>query len=547
MKKFKLKKVSRVKILVFTLMLFGATILASYPKSYPKYVDSGSLVYKVNFYSLFKGDSYITEIIKEDSTDTLAHYRFTFNRNDVVKDNTLDKYIITLPATCYYAPNGIKASDGGKVLDNTVSYTSTAKGANNMVEFYCNITFNENDIMSRVTVLLEEKVKTEDTFLYKRFISPEMTKAQYYELIEYVPDSERPIEDFMKLIVPDTETVEKTNELYENWINKFAYKYSADIAPLEEKTIINYVNNYCDKTNVTNCNVAGITYEHVDGNHVFTIDNSFVGYARTYNEKVLFDARILYFTSKDEVLMNKALTYYLSNYYEVDNKDEILAYITRNGGISALLNNTIPGIMIVEDTDTFISLKLSNNILGYLLPVDPEKPFKIPFNLETLMEKDFFDSGNINRYYGDIVSSSAEDLIKNGPDWEMYYNSATKNNTSEEAKSFKDYFVLYDPENKYYLLINIYSDVDENPDNKYNVITFTPLRVPDENFIITFNNTDTTLDITITYSNKDTVKEVIDYLDVYFNTSTSIDLSTLVPDENNNITVNYSVDKNINV
>lgn len=570
--KFEINK-EILKVSLYTLFIFCALILTNCPKSYPKYIDKdlNALAYNTELYTLYKGETYL-EIIKDGSSDTLAHFRFNFNRNDVVNDASIDKYTIYLPnnSGCYFAQSGIKPAAGGILNGNSITYRSTAKGDNNIVEFYCPISFDENtNILNRLMGTIEEQITVnisypnlsglESPFIYKKFVTPEITRERYYEIIDYVeptPPEPDVVKDKEHLEVPDNKTVDEINKEFDDWIKEIDETLAGEIAPLEEKTITDYVDNYCknendEYTDVTKCNIPGMDIDHKDGKYIFTLEDNFVGYARTYNGKVLFDSRLLYFTTKDETEIKTAITYYLNNYYETENASDILNYIESNGGIDALINGRIPGLILYVNNDENIIIKISDNIMGYVFPKSPERPYKIMFDTKRQMEKDFFENNYILNYYGDIVSKEAQDIIIGTSDGEPYYSSVTKNFVRDgisENKSFTDYFVSYDPTNEYYLLIKIYSDVEKYAENTFNTVDFTTLKVPNSDFKISFVNDktdDTLLKISLSYTDADVITEVIDYLDQYFGVTTNINVKEIAPDATNNINVTYNVIKNI--
>lgn len=557
---------------LYTMLVFSVVLFAGYSKSYTKYIDKdlNALTYQVELKTLFKGESKTISLVNDGSSNKdLAHFKFSFNRNDVVLDNTRDVYTISLPKdACYFAENGISIPVNGTLdpSEGKITYqTKYNKNAKTNVDMYCYVDkiFDEDKNLNLSVDILEQVGKGENLesqFLYMIFSAPQITLDDYYVAINYDPTPVPPT-DYFELIITDEEAKDKetSKDIFDDWIDDFNGKYGSDIDPYATETIKDYVDSvYKDKDIFDpENNLPGLSVTHEDGKYTFTIGANFIGYARTYKGHKEFNSGLMYYTMinptiKDEEkvkVLKETMNYYLSLYYTVSDAQKIYTFIDKQNGFNKMLNHEqVIGLTYEYEDVNSLVLKLKSNILDYAYVPSTNDPFTVNFNMETRMYNYFIEQ--LRTYYGDIVS---EDMIKyiDEENWEPYYDSITKNSCTNNddgicvtpvKQSFTDYFVEYDVENGYYIIIKISSDVEANPDNNFNTVEVAKLSVPSGDFKLNItNNADGTITISMDYNDADAMHDVVDYLDNYFGQTSNLDDSAFTPDALGNIHISYNL------
>lgn len=541
----KINKLQR-NILIYTFFILSVIALAVFPSSNSKYIkeDDKALIYSANIYNLYAGefDNRIT-LIPEKSTDTEAYLEYMFRHSNVALDATNDIYELVLePNTC--------------VIDlENVTHISRFNKDTNKFTFYPNVDYrNEGYIIVGMKCSIEDMKIDEENIQAKVSIKEQIVAnglvEQQFDYIDLVYNDT--IENYNNTVDPvlpsitipekkEDGTDEDVYAKFIKWITTYAKSTSY------ESEILSYVNAFVTRENVKNIPfpLLGISSSHDEENltYTFTIAENLIGYARTYLESMHSHPTLMFFTTRDEDTLEFAFDYYLKNYFyknDLVNYQKVLDYANARGGIKAIVleGANIPGFTFVDELD---ELLIWNNILNYI-------------NLEVQGNWVNLDFGPMATMYNtfktavdslDVAISTDAKRVVIGVS-PLYY-SYTKNNTrdipnDEDKISFTDYFAVNDTENGYYLIFKVSSDVELNPNNKFNKIEVGTYVAP-TGFNLEFVNTsDEILTIKMSYTNKQDIEEAINYFDTYFNTTSTVEIPEAVDGV---ISVEYQITKNI--
>lgn len=537
-------------ILIYTFFILSVIALAVFPTSHSKYIkeDDRALVYSANIYNLYAGefDNRIT-LIPEKSTKTDAYLEYMFRHSDVANDATRDVYeLIVTPSTCEIDLNNVTPISKFNKDTNKFTFNPARdyKGEEYIiVGMTCKIEdMKIDDENLQVKVKIKEQITTnnytEPSFDYIDLVYND-TLTKYNETVDPVVPS---------ITIPEKKEDGTEEDIYAKfikWITTYAKSTNY------ESEIMAYVNAFVTEDNVKDIPfpLLGISSNHDDENltYTFAITENLVGYARTYTESLHSHPTLMYFTTRDEDTLEFAFDYYLKNYFYKDqeeNYQKVLKYANDNGGINEIVNNNkkVLGFKFVDELD---ELLISNNILNYVDFAVQDNWFNINFaDKETMTGNYRTGLSNLSKPLTGQALISAIFNVNNS----YIKNNSVDAPSDSDKKSFVDYFAIDDvAKNGYYILLKISSDVELNPDNKFNKVEEQVYTVPvsetDDKFKLSFaNTTDELLDITISYTNKQDIEEAISFLDTYFGTTSTV----LIPEPVDGIiTVEYQITKNI--
>lgn len=530
MKKVREFKSSYVIAILF-LFVFGSFGLSSIPKTYSKFVTDGALVYKTKLYNMY------TEKKMEpvEATMETAKFEFTFIPNKAIASNVAEWYDITIPDACTFGEIKTNATIS-VVSKNTrrISYTSGMdRSKENKISMTCKINLNEEYIA------FDAKIN--------EVLDKENRKLAY---IKYVYKEK--VQDYLKRVeigIENPKVIPNVDDLYERfiaWITAYARSVN------REAEILPYVKNtYPNKEALISPNnynaLAGfkIEYNSSKDEYTFTILENFVGYARMYhasmNGKLSGNEVPLYFSTTDRNVLNEAFKNYLNLYVypkDVTTANKMYKYVSEKQGIYSVIfygNKGIPGLELVGHNNTTLDteIKLTKDKLLAGANEQNHDSNPIAFNRPQLMLTNFGNSAMANYpNLGKNILLAIREKIK---------SSITKNATHDEAGhkidaepvAFTDYYIQEDGNR--YLIIKVSSDGKIG-----NIYRIDEMYVPSGMTISFENTTDNKLKANIAYSTKDSVTDIVSYLNAYFKASGNVIVTS---NTNNSYAIEYTISK----
>ncbi len=527
-----------ITILGITILLLTTILLTVFPTSHSKYIDikPQALTFENNFYTLNKGNIDINLDGDNSKYDQMRVY-FMFNRNDINPGTKKDVYTITIPNSCTVNSISTKGTRNinGKTI--TISYSNNTSDINTI---YLDCAVNEdpnNDIIKNrqfdINVEIKEKVGSEASFVYVNGLyrassnNPE-TIDQYWE--RFLPPLDR-------LEIPKSGTVTPLS-LYEQlkrFLNERYLPYilagMSDLMFVDDinKSVNDYIESYNPATHpeltvedFLKMEKLGLDITDDGTQYTFMLEENFIGYALTFEKN---DLQTVFFSTTNESIINNAFEAYLKHFYSLEEDyltiKDYLAKFTHN--ISDYILNGLPNIMALSRIiryEGYYQINFSR-LLEYARH-STESPVDIEFNETTSMRNSFFTSMDTGAYgpdseLGAILSDASRQTIKTYRG--EIYNSVIKNHTvngvAQPTVAFNDYFILYDEEKGYYLIVRVFSNGQICNHLNIEVLSFNSGDVPG----ITFTNKSVVdeatglmqeqLEITITASTNEKLKEVI--------------------------------------
>lgn len=544
-----MKMNKNMRYVIWSIFVFLSIIsLHAYPSSHSKYIDRDdeALAYNANLSKLYNSTP-LGIYTTPRSTYQVAYLSFSIPRNSVVTEKMQDVYEIIVPSVCTL--NDITSSgvrNGNKVTFQSVN-TSTID-----VTLRCDVnkisaTENGKAVFRVPTIEIREQIgedKLDFRYMEGSFV---LTQEEYFR--RYPKPDPTVIMTDTKLIM--SKDVTDKYSTFTTWITNYANKYGYSTE------VLKYIKNkYPDEASILNMSLTlpgfRATYDETSKQYTYEIRENFVGYARTASSSSRAP-EFMYFSTEDEGELQKAFELYLKNYATEDAMYQlILDYVKSfdSKGISYVVlpksdgtYQTINGMIYNPETK---QLRILNNIKDYAYLLTGT-PIRISFLYYPLMHPVFYD--NISTVYGDIVSKTAENALKNNYD---IYLSVTKNGyqTLDQSdviipKSFRDYFIQYDKEFNYYLLVDVKSLAGNADEEQCNYVILDKLLFQDD-VKISFNNTsETALEVTVSHTSKDKILEVIIELNKYFGSEIKEEDLTFTTLDDNSISVVYTITKEI--
>ena len=529
-----MKNKSIYNIIFYTILVFCISIFSYFPESYSKYIkdeieDKSPVRYHVDLESLRINDLILA--FNDTSTYEKVDYIFEFNKSNLWKDGDTNQKITIKVEQDVCKITDVKSTINAEINNNiaTINYNNSLDDKITVI-YNCNvsdITVNENGekyIYSNIYIY--DKYNSENTYLYTKAKENGMKVllSKYYESFP-IPNEAIKTEG-TKIIIPDSVSKKDAKNGFDSWIKKY-YK---DFTDEYKSAVHSYVNSvYTSENDMLNSNkvLEGITYTYdpVEGNHIYQIDNDFLGYARTYFARSLSDdlTRIMFSNnSLDDAGYNRIFRYYFETYgnYEEEELEKIMDYITNFGSVKHIMTkngngeyNVINGLTYDPEKD---EIRISLPFMDYV-NIFYNKKIEIAFS--NSMSMYIVLRNSLKTVYGDLLS----DELYNSMLGTTLMQSISKNATdaTETPKAYTDYFTYKDPTNNNYILLIISSDGKEK----------TTAEIIDLGIVDTLvttqvvNETENKLNISITHDNTDinesktVITEIIRKIDVYFGTN----------------------------
>lgn len=563
-----MKNKSIYNIIFYTILVFCISIFSYFPESYSKYIkdeieDKSPVRYHVDLESLRVND--LTLAFNGSSTYEKVDYIFEFNKSNLWKDGDTHQEITIKVEQDVCKITNVKSTINAEINNNiaTINYNNSLDDKITVI-YNCNvsdITVNENGkeyIYSNVYIY--DKYNSENTYLYTKGNGMKVLLSKYYESFP-IPNEDIIIEG-TRITIPDSASKTEAKNGFDSWIKEY-YKNFTD----EYKSAVHsYVNSvYTSENDMFNSNkvLKGIsyTYDSIEGNHIYQIDDNFLGYARTYFARTLSDdlTRIMFSNSSlNDDQYNEIFRYYFETYgnYTDEELEKIMDYITNFGSVKHVMTkdengeyNVIGGLTYNPEKD---EIRISLPFMDYV-NIFYNKKIEIAFS--NTMSMYIVLRNSLKTVYGDLLSNE----LYNSMLGTTLMNSISKNATdaTDTPTAYTDYFTYKDPTNNNYILLIISSDGNEK----------TTAEIIDLGIVDTLvttqvvNETENKLNISITHDNTDTnesktvITEIIRKIDVYFGTnykdeitdelfttSTETERITSIID-GNNVTILYTITK----
>lgn len=498
-----LKKIN--KVLLYTLLVFSIFTFSGYPKSFSKYIkeDDNALIYHVSIEALNKGDN-DSLALTNSSTYKEANFSFNFSQSELF-NNTIDKsqiYNISVNNSCTIT----NIDTNAKVVINgsTATLTYSKKGTDNIiVDYTC--------LVDDIKTTIDEVIYIESSIDVKEKFMPENKSYNYTNgsLIISLDDylERYPLPDGVISADKKTFTLPKVvNNKYEKvnaWLNEYIKTYGSDYSVT---TLAYFKTLYPNEDAIfLDKGLKGIVITETIDNYIYTIDDNFIGYARTYENREIIP-NYLYFSTTDVTLTSEAFEYYLNTYTypgETEKINRIINYVNLNGGISSIMvpdalgnYKTIPGLYYSDN-----QVLVENNIMDYI-EIFETKIIKITITDMFSMYSVLVNT--LQSVYDFISIDTYNKIIADG----NVINSVTMNNTDSysEIVPFNDYYVFDN------VLLHISSDGLINKVEAFELID-------DEEIKISFLKTEeseivSTLELIDTYLGTTLKEQFNSYIDI---------------------------------
>lgn len=519
--RFKRKiKANVILSFVTTLLILSVIDLSFIPQTNSKFKTAGgpgedgiALEYQVGLYPLYKEGKTYTDsqinVVSKDTTNLTFDIEFTFPRQDqnVVADvdgvNIFDVYSVTSSAvvgnqactvTSVNGTNGQSVSLGTHSGTEELVTVRLHCGSNVKPTASSPVSFEIN-VYENIDKNIGGTVTSERRFKYTNYKFV-INEVYYNDLLEIVT-WKNPLVQQTKDATQDT-YYENDAELYANftaWMNYY----------IEHNQYGSYIRKYIYNTNNLNSavaiknttimnNVKGLkmSYSSKNKSYTFTIEENLVGYALTADSNY----RYLYFYGTSESELENVFDYYLSKIYDSENAKTIKEYIDNRGGIKAIFDGK--RILGITYDSNYRRMYLTDDLLLYATSLKSPNSRMIKFDDSIWMQIEFERAISTITIISDSLKGSDSDNgdLQN----EIGVSNVTKNNKSLAPKSFIDYYVIWDEDNNYYILVKIWSDYELDSTHDYNLYDFEILKVPDNMEVIMENVDEDTLNIDVLMS-----------------------------------------------
>lgn len=440
----------KIKVLIYTLLVFSLFAFAIYPKSHAKYIkEDESLFYGMNLYNLFIGDNN-TISTQNTSTYETVKYKFNFDRSNYLTSNDESvSYRIVVNSDCNITRVETKGTKSFSNNTATIKYNKTDNNNGNYedtiyVYYTCSVsdllvTESNNEVVSTSFKVYETYKPDNIEYLYTKGAN-KLLLDEYLEL--YPLPTGTISSDKKTLTLPSV--AEDKYDTFISWINQYAQKYGADYATAISSYVTNTYKNESDILNI-NLKLNGLNITTQNNNFIYTLDESFIGYARTYLSPNKYN---VYFSdfSMTNSKVDELFEYYLNTYVfpgESTTIETIMNFIEERGSIGDVIkgNLIIPGLTYFNDKQY---IKISDNILNIIAASKSSPAYALYGEMF-----DMFDSiaAGLTSNYSFITNEVIDYL----------------NNTSS-CFEFVDYWYTTGTAfNKYYVITPIINEVEQTP------------------------------------------------------------------------------------
>lgn len=414
-------------IATIILSVVGIFSLATTPETNSKFLtyltdDSKLIKYNSNLYSLNTkiDDQAITLYTKENnstyiSNSDTAYMRVVLHRNQAI-GNTTEKetYTLELPKGCSLLSinktGNITISRNDKARQYTFTFNKGFNSNDNgRIEFACDLKNNPELLIPKddgkylnINIPVIEKIDKELAYVNKKYVYNKL-----YTVVEKVPSN---------IIVIDTKGVEDPSTIRSLLIQEIIDNagYSQEVTKYIENYLVNGIKP--DGT-IEGTGLKGISLAIKDSVYTYTLDNNFIGYARTYFH---IDDAIqgeIFFSGKTSAEIDEAFVYYIQEYLTTNDLEaaSILNYLETIPSIGeAILNNgTLPSWLSKKDI-TFNQYSVRKSYLrlsaNTLLTTNE---FKVYRNSSSVMQNTFLYGMNM-RYsdYSIITENVFKEIVR---------------------------------------------------------------------------------------------------------------------------------------
>lgn len=519
------KQIKTMIVTIFALLLISVMVA---PETNGRYIKEGdALAYRADLYSLYAGyfENSI-DVIPSLSTPSDIYFEFLFGHNKATSEVDSDKYQVSIPEGCTLDLENIRPSTRFDGVD-TFTFIPKLDYVNDyytIVGMSCPVDAikdDEDNLKVDVTIVEQATINgvTGTTF---KFID-----LNYQDTLENYLNTINPVPPVIDIPEIDKDGVEV--DIYEEfmkWITNYATlsPYKTDILSYAELVT---------RENILNdpFPLRGITRTLTDGVYTFVMDDSFIGYARTHSHHTSSLGTYMYFTFEDKEsdAINDAFLYYLETYvYDSSEAEEYLKIkdfvlnMTDQVGFKTLLSGgSIPGFRYFPEDDKVLMYSrvldfIGININNYFV--------KINYGTALEMNRSYQESLTAFNTLHDILSNDGLDYVSKS--FTRLKNSVFTNNDTENYQgyhdpkiSFTDYHVYYDTEKGHYVFFRVSSDVGENIDTNYNLITFDTYKANADHKIVFQNKEEdgkNVLVMQIKDADNARVEETMEFLKEYF-------------------------------
>ncbi len=532
-----MKKVRKFKtsfqlgiLLLIVACSFG---IVGIPKTYSKFVIDGALVYKTKLYNMYT--EYKMEPI--EATMESAKFQFRFKPNKAISSDVVEWYDITIPDACTFGPITTNAS------------VSTVNKQTRRIKYAAGVDRSKTNEITMTCTIDSKKEYVEFDAKINEVLDKENRRIAYikYSYKEKYPDYLKRVEIGTEnpKVIPNSENI---YDIFMKWITAYAKSVN------RESEILAYVKNtYPNKEALVNPNnfnsLLGfkISYDKQKDEYTFTILDNFVGYSRMYyasiHSKLSGNEVPLYFSTTKRSVLDEAFRKYLDLYIYPGNKasaDKIYNYVSAKQGIYSVIfygNKNVSGLQLVSHNDKTLDteLKLTKDKIIAGANEQQGKLPEIAFNIDMRMATDF---GNIltDKGYasGTTLRKNIYDMVKPS----IIKNCTVKDNVSVTTppEPFTDYFAQKNGNE--YILIKVWSEGID-----YNYVDFETISVPSGMTISFANVADNKLKVSIGHTTKDSVMDMLSYLNSYFKTSIKESDVTVTSNTSSSYSIEYTISK----
>lgn len=517
----------QIKIMLYTIISIFTVALMVYPTTNSRYIKEGdSLEYSADLYSLYAGyfENSI-DIVPSLSTPNEAYFRFMFGHNKATSEVEKDSYQIVLPSGCeldHTTTSPYSRFDGVDKF-NYIPSVDYVNDYYTILGMTCNAEQikNENEDLVVDVPIIEQVTINGVAGVAFKFI--DLNFKQSYE--EYIK-SLNPVSSVIEINKYDE--AGKEVDIYEEfmkWIKNYAKLsiYNTDILKYAELVT---------KENVTEIPfpLKGITSSLENDIYKFSIEENFIGYVRTHSHHSSTLGTYMYFEYQDKEsdLINDTFDYYLATYVFESEEDpnyikikEYVSNMTDGVGFRAILNGeAVPGFKYFEEEGKVL---MYSRVLDFAGININDYFTKIEYGSALQMNQKYQESLDVFNKVHDILSEEAITYLKT---YTKLRNSVLTNNDTvgytgynDPKISFTDYHLYYDKVKGQYIFFRVSSDVQENAETNYNLITFDTYTASENHKIIFQNkieNDKNMLVMQIRDEQVERVEETMEFLKGYF-------------------------------
>ncbi len=520
-------KKKQIKTMVITICILFLISISIYPSTNSRYIKEGdALEYSADLYSLYAGyfENSI-DIVPSLSTPTEAYFRFIFGHNKATSEVEKDSYQIVIPSGCkldHTTTSPYSRFDGVDKF-NYIPSVDYVNDYYTILGMTCNVEQikNENEDLIVNVPIIEQVTINGVVGVPFKFIDLNLKKS-YQEYIDTV----NPVPSVIEIDKFDKDG--KEIDIYEEfmkWIKNYAKLsiYNTDILKYTELVT---------KENVTETPfpLKGISSSFENDTYTFSIEENFIGYVRTHSHHSSVLGTYMYFTYQDKEsdLINDTFNHYLTAYVYEGEEDpnyikikEYISNMTDKVGFKAILNGeVVPGFKYFEEEGKVL---MYSRVLDFAGININDYTTKIEYETALLMNQKYQESLEVFNKIHDILSEEGVTYLKT---YTKLRNSVLTNNDTkgytgynDPKISFTDYHLYYDKVKGQYIFFRVSSDVQENAETNYNLITFDTYTASESHKIVFQNkveNDKNMLVMQIRDEQAELVEETMEFLKEYF-------------------------------